>query len=281
MRLTILASCLLATFATYAEGLYPPPEADIVLAENYQSGINIDEYWYSEKLDGIRAYWTGEQLQTRSGKKIHAPAWFVQALPNYPLDGELWAGRGHFHLVQQTVLDATPIDQAWQQIRFMIFDSPHTAGDYRKRYHHITDLVRTMDVQHIQYVEHMPIQSEQALFAHLDEIDQQQGEGIMLRKISSRYQAGRSSDLLKLKRYQDDEAVVIGYKPGSGRLMGKMGAILVRLGDGTEFYIGSGFTDVQRETPPAIGSTITFRYNGLTHNGIPKFARYLRQRVTQ
>lgn len=120
MRLTILASCLLATFATSAEGLSPPPEADIVLAENYQSGINIDEYWYSEKLDGIRAYWTGEQLQTRSGKKIHAPAWFVQALPNYPLDGELWAGRGHFHLVQQTVLDTSPIDQAWQQIRFML-----------------------------------------------------------------------------------------------------------------------------------------------------------------
>jgi DNA ligase-1 len=100
----------------------------------------------------------------------------------------------------------------------------------------------------------------------------------MLRKISSRYQAGRSTDLLKLKKHQDAEARVIGYKVGKGKYQGLMGALLVKLESGVEFYIGSGFSDQLRQDPPELGSTITFRYNGLTQNGVPKFARFLRER---
>ncbi|HEX7047399.1 MAG TPA: DNA ligase, partial [Gammaproteobacteria bacterium] len=42
--------------------------------------------------------------------------------------------------------------------------------------------------------------------------------------------------------------------------------------------IGSGFTDAERAEPPAIGSLVTYRYNGLTSNGVPRFARFLRVR---
>ncbi len=66
----------------------------------------------------------------------------------------------------------------------------------------------------------------------------------MLRKISARYQAGRSNDLLKLKRNQDAEATVIGYRLGMGKYKCKMGSMLVRTAQGLEFYIGSGFSDV-------------------------------------
>ncbi len=54
----------------------------------------------------------------------------------------------------------------------------------------------------------------------------------MLRKISARYQAGRSNDLLKLKRHQDAEATVIGYRLGMGKYKGKMGSMLVRTAEG-------------------------------------------------
>lgn len=63
--------------------------------------------------------------------------------------------------------------------------------------------------------------------------------------------------------------------------MGMLGALLVRLDDGTEFYIGSGFTDEQRKNPPAIGATVTYRHNGFTNSGKPKFARYLRERLPE
>ena len=41
---------------------------------------------------------------------------------------------------------------------------------------------------------------------------------------------------------------------------------------------GSGFTDAQRDAPPAIGSWVTFRHSGLTTRGLPRFARFLRVR---
>ncbi|WP_104046773.1 DNA ligase [Vibrio jasicida] len=278
LRMTLIALAVIASAQPQADPNLLPP---VSLAESYQDGIDVSQYWYSEKLDGIRAYWTGQHLVTRNGNRIYAPEWFTKLLPDYPLDGELWAGRGNFHLVQQTVLDKTPVEGAWRRIDFMVFDMPYSAGDYQKRYYNIQDLVFTIDAPHIKYVEHRAIQDEKHLFTQLDRISQSDGEGVMLRKVSSRYQAGRGSDLLKLKRYEDAEALVLGYKPGTGRLLGMMGALLVRLADGTEFYIGSGFTDDVRKSPPRIGSTITFRYNGFTHNGKPRFARFLRERASQ
>ena len=86
------------------------------------------------------------------------------------------------------------------------------------------------------------------------------------------------NDLLKLKKFTDTEAVVIGYRAGKGQFSGKMGAIQVKSKTGKVFFIGSGFSYQEREQPPAIGSTITFRYQGLTNSGIPRFAVFIRLR---
>lgn len=255
------------------------PSIPVMLAQSYDSDIDIQEYWKSEKLDGIRAIWDGETLNTRNGNPISAPDWFIDVLPSYPLEGELWAGRGNYHLVQQTVLDKTPNQSAWRKIKLMLFDVPRSAGDYKKRYFNLVHFVNNLDVEHINYITHTPIKSEQELLGYLDKIDSSQGEGVMLRKISGRYQAGRSSDLLKLKKYQDTEATVIGYKVGKGKYKGMLGALLVQLESGLKFYIGSGFSDAQRMNPPEVGTTITFRFNGYTNNGVPRFARYVRDRV--
>ena len=48
----------------------------------------------SEKLDGVRAYWNGENFYSRNGLLFDAPAWFKAGLPtDTHLDGELWCGR--------------------------------------------------------------------------------------------------------------------------------------------------------------------------------------------
>ena len=160
LRMTLIALAVIASAQPQAgPNLHPP----VSLADSYRDGIDISQYWYSEKLDGIRAYWTGQHLVTRNGNRIYAPEWFIRVLPDYPLDGELWAGRGNFHLVQQTVLDKTPIESAWQRIDFMVFDMPYSAGDYRKRYYNIQHLVFAMDASHIKYVEHRAIQDEKHL----------------------------------------------------------------------------------------------------------------------
>ncbi len=84
--------------------------------------------------------------------------------------------------------------------------------------------------------------------------------------------------MLKVKPYQDAEATIIEHRPGKGKYAGLLGSILVETEDGKRFKIGSGFSDSQRRTPPPISSVITYKYYGLTKNGIPRFASFLRIR---
>jgi DNA ligase-1 len=87
--------------------------------------------------------------------------------------------------------------------------------------------------------------------------------------------AGRSSTLLKVKTFHDAEALVVGHQDGAGRHKGRLGALLVRLPDGTDFAIGTGFSDRERSNPPAIGTTVTFRYQELSDAGVPRFPSYI------
>jgi DNA ligase-1 len=101
----------------------------------------------------------------------------------------------------------------------------------------------------------------------------------MLRQPGSKYVAGRSATLLKVKTFHDAEAVVVGHQAGAGRHKGRLGALLVRLPDGTEFAIGTGFTDRERENPPGVGATVTFRYQELSEGGVPRFPSWVGVRL--
>src|SRR5262249_17306521 len=116
------------------------------------------------------------------------------------------------------------------------------------------------------------------LDALLEKIVKMGGEGLMLHRGGSLYRAERSTDLLKVKAHDDAEARVVGHIGGRGKHGGRLGALLVETPDGKRFKLGDGFTDAEREHPPAIGSWVTYRYNGTTSSGLPRFARFLRVR---
>lgn len=99
----------------------------------------------------------------------------------------------------------------------------------------------------------------------------------MLHHAAAHYQSGRSQDLLKLKHFDDAEATVTGYRAGRGKYQGMTGALQLQAGDKI-FHVGSGLSDAERHNPPAIGSVVTYRHQGYTDAGIPRFAVYLRQR---
>jgi DNA ligase-1 len=75
----------------------------------------------------------------------------------------------------------------------------------------------------------------------------------MLRDPASFYERKRSKTLLKVKSYNDDEAVVIGYEDGSGKIDGSVGALKVKTKDGMQFFVGSGLSHNDRRNPPGIG----------------------------
>ena len=271
-------SCLvpLLLFMPYveAQGIAPPP---LQFAVEYQQQ-NVALYRVSEKLDGVRAYWDGKHFISRSGHHYSVPPWFTAGFPTTPLDGELWLGRGQFAALSAAVRRYQARDEDWQGIRFMVFDLPASDLPSEARWLALQTLIPTISSPHIQLVEQQLLPDNVALAALLTDVERQGGEGLVLRARDSLYRVGRNQELLKLKSFSDAEAKVVAHLPGQGKYQGMLGALLVERADGTQFRIGTGFSDVQRQLPPAINSIITYRYQGETQQGIPRFASFLRER---
>jgi len=252
---------------------------DLLLAKTVTDNIEIDRYWVSEKLDGVRAYWNGQQFVSKQGNIFHAPPWFVHGFPNIPLDGELWSGRQRFERVVSTVRKKTPIDNEWREMAFYVFELPYGQGSFSDRIKKINHLVQEAESPYLQAVKQYKIHTKQKLDEELKRITELGGEGLMLHLAESSYITGRSDDLLKVKQHKDAEAEVIDHISGKGKYIGMLGSLVVETSEGVRFKIGTGFSDIERQNPPPIGSIITFRYRGLTHKGIPKFASFLRRRI--
>lgn len=251
-------------------------------AKRYKTtDIPLEDYWVSEKLDGVRAYWDGRQLVSRRGNIYHAPPWFIAGLPKTPLDGELWAGRQQFETTLAIVRRIQPDDQQWRKITYQVFDLPHHTGTFTERLGVMESLVAKQNTPWLNVIPQYKVQTQAQLDAQLEAIVAQGGEGLMLHRGGALYQTGRSNDLLKLKPFDDAEAIVTAHHPGKGKYQGMMGSITVARDDGITFRIGTGFTVKQRKQPPAIGTRITYRYQGLTKRGVPRFARFLRERPVE
>lgn len=271
----IAALLLLLVFV--AGHAYPEPRP-LPLANVYQKGVNLADYWVSEKLDGVRAYWDGEKLWSRGGHVYQAPQWFTEDLPQHPLDGELWLGRGRFAELSGIVRTAIPDEVKWRQVAFHVFDLPVPDTPFSKRYEKLKRVVQASKSDYLRLVEQKPISGHEALIAELNRVVAAGGEGLMLKRKASLYLAGRSSDLLKVKTFQDAEAVVVEHIEGQGKYEGLLGSLLVELPDGRRFRIGSGFSDEERANPPQPGQQITFKHHGYTATGLPRFASFLRVR---
>ena len=246
----------------------------LLLAESWDNATDLSDWWMSEKLDGVRAYWDGRQFLSRQGNIYHAPDWFIAGLPAVALDGELWIDRKKF---QRTVSIVRRQDKndLWNEVRFLVFDAPAVNGGFEDRLAFLKDALAKGAAKFALQHPHERCKDLEALRAELARIESLGGEGLMLRQPGSKYVAGRSTTLLKVKTFHDAEAVVVGHQAGAGRHKGRMGALLVRLPNGTDFAIGTGFSDRERENPPAIGATVTFRYQELSDAGVPRFPSWV------
>ncbi len=283
-RANALAAAVLVAVcaaAVVGGGEVAPPMPDVSLANAYRPGdetIRLGEYWMSEKYDGVRALWDGRRLRSRGGKVFAAPAWFVAGWPAAVLDGELWLGRGRFEDTVSVVRRGRPHD-GWRDIRYMVFDVPEHGGIFRERYAALTALAAAHRTPYWHVAPHDPIASRAALERRFADVTAAGGEGVMLRRAESRHRGGRSDDLLKYKPFTDADAVVIGHNPGKGKYAGLLGSLRVRAADGAVFNVGSGLSDALRRRPPPVGATVTYKYQGLTRNGLPRFPVFLRLRL--
>jgi len=239
--------------------------------------LKIEQYWISEKLDGVRGYWDGEQLFTRQGNKIIAPEWFTKGWPNQPLDGELWNKRDNFQEIVSCVRRKSPDQTCWRTLKFNLFDLPtENSSTFDQRINTMETLIVKSASSYLSMIPQFKVESIEQLHIKLKLIVDAGGEGLMLHHQDAVYKQGRNNQLLKLKTYQDAEATIIKHFEGKGKFTDMLGALLVETPSGLTFKIGSGFSDSQRKDPPPVGSIITFKYYGKTKRGVPRFASFLR-----
>lgn len=268
--------CLLLCLLPLATGSAAPPP--LMLATDYREGVAVADYFVSEKLDGVRGRWDGRALWTRGGSRVEAPEWFTAGWPRVPMDGELWIGRGRFEEASGIVRTRGGEHPGWREMRFMVFDLPAHEGTFAQRLAAMRALLADTGSAWLRPVEQARVADEAGLQARMRAVVDAGGEGLMLHHRDSRYLAGRSAGVLKLKPFDDAEARVVGHTPGRGKYAGMVGALVVERADGLRFRIGSGLTDALRAEPPPVGAHVTYRYSGHTAAGVPRFARFLRVR---
>ncbi|MEZ4361434.1 MAG: DNA ligase [Kofleriaceae bacterium] len=250
----------------------------ILLAHKWEHDHDPTGWWMSEKLDGVRAYWDGEAFVSRLGNRFLAPDWFIADLPADTLDGELWVGRKQFSKTISIVRSGAA-GVAWREVSYVVFDAPNVRGGFEHRLAHVDKVLRKAEAPHARVLDHVVCEGLAHLREELQRVEALGGEGLMLRRPGSAYEVGRSGALLKVKTFHDAEGRVIAHVPGAGKHKGRLGAVTCELPNGRTFNIGTGFSDQERREPPPIGAVVTFRYQELTDDGIPRFPSWVGVRI--
>ena len=252
---------------------------------------NVSGWLASEKLDGVRAYWDGENLLSRQGKKLNTPRSFTKNFPKFALDGELYAKELKFEEIQATVMDKLPNEKAWQRLKFHIFDVPEASGGLLDRLEVLAKFLKNEPNENLIIIKQIKMRDNAQFLKFTEDIIAKGGEGAVVRDPNTPYERKRSKNALKFKKFKDAECKIIAINKGSGKYSKAAGSLTCKaLGGkdkeekagepkaGTIFKIGSGLSDEKRQNPPKIGSIITYKFQNLTANGKPRFPIFLRVR---
>lgn len=247
---------------------------------------NVSGWLAREKLDGVRAYWDGENLLSRQGKKLNAPLIFTKNFPKFALDGELYAKELKFEEIQASVMDKLPDEKAWSRLKFHIFDVPEASGGLLTRLEILAKFLKNEPNENLIIIKQIKMRDNAQFLKFTENIIAKGGEGAVVREPNAPYERKRSKNALKFKKFKDAECKVIAVNKGSGKYANLAGSLTCKaLGgkegepkEGTIFKIGSGLSDKNRQDPPKIGSIITYKFQNLTANGKPRFPIFLRIR---
>ena len=252
---------------------------------------NVSGWLASEKLDGVRAYWDGENLLSRQGKKLNAPLSFTKNFPKFALDGELYAKELKLEEIQASVMDKLPDEKAWSRLKFHVFDVPEASGGLLTRLEILAKFLKNKPNQNLIIIKQIKMRNNAQFLKFAESIIAKGGEGAVVREPNAPYERKRSKNALKFKKFKDAECEVIAVNKGSGKYANFAGSLTCKaLGskddkekagepkEGTIFKIGSGLSDKNRQDPPKIGSIITYKFQNLTSNGKPRFPIFLRIR---
>lgn len=265
----------------------------------------------SPKLDGIRCSIVGGRALTRTLKEVPNRHVFNALSHDHynGLDGELIIGPTTAHDVYRETVSGVMSHDGLPEVTYWVFDVHDYPAGYHGRYQELGRLLQaTSAMMHGVRIQSLP----QTLISNLGELKGYEEsavdrgyEGVILRGLNAPYKRGRSTVregyLLKLKRFMDGEAQIIGVEEemhngneattnelgrtkrstAKAGLTGKnrMGKLKVRdLMSGVEFHIGTGFTDLDKawfwdEDP--IGLVVKYKFFPVGVKDLPRHPVYL------
>lgn len=256
--------------------------------------------WYvSEKLDGIRAVWTGKTLLTRSMRPFAwVPDTFLKRLPKcVPLDGEI-TGASFSDVSALSVTQESDAARAkWKNVKYNVFDLPSANEPFESRLRRLRSF-RFWSAQ-VTLVDFTPVNNIRNEFRKVkgvfDAIVKKGGEGVMLCAATGLYEPKRSYNLLKYKKEVHVEAKITGFHQGQGKYHRKLGKFKCTI-EGPKgkktFFCGTGIPDRLREyylfelgecvdirtdstvPVPQKGDTISVSCMEFLPSGVPRFPVY-------
>jgi DNA ligase-1 len=253
-----------------------------------------DRGFIQPKLDGIRCIATKKGLFSRTGEPIlSVPHIWEQVAPIFDehpglvLDGELYTHKYRHKFqtllkkVRKTVNLTPEVLQEAKIMEYHIYDGffeddePRMA--FSDRWTRLKSILLHFAPKDIRRVSTAAIMgyTEADLWEEHDKVVSEGYEGLMVRR-NDEYQSGkRSKSLLKMKRFDDDEYIVMDVLEGNTR--GKAEKIVCQTKDGKEtFFPNIAASDeecieILREKTSFVGKMATIRYQGFTDSGIPRF----------
>lgn len=247
------------------------PQFSCMLAEKYfdrPQYVEGKEFVITTKLDGFRLIVLKDQdgsikCYSRVGQLVEGLVEIEEEIRNQlpcniALDGELTISN-YFDMPSKDAYKAASKvirlkgDTPKTGLTYRVFDCM-TADEFKaqqcgKSYIERRAMLESFPV--MTHVEVLPVlyqgSDTSKITEWLTKITAEGGEGCMVNLTQAKYQWTRTRDLLKVKKFQSLDLLVVGYEEGSGRLAGTLGAIHVRYKDGNIVKVGSGFSDEERK----------------------------------
>ena len=268
------------------EGLFLP-----MLAHSYDKHSKKIKFpcWTQPKLDGARMLAKKENgsviMWSRTGKEITTLSKIKEELSNVLeegecLDGEIYVHGWDFQRIISAVKKERPDTDL---LEYHVYDSPSITKTFEDRFVNSELKDKIESSSRIKMV-------ATTLSSDLDGLGENESdcismgyEGLMARNKGSLYKfKNRSYDLQKVKRFEDEEFVIISGKEGTGR---EEGLVIFRClnEDGLPFDVRPTGSVEDRakmflNLESYIGENLTVKFQGRTSDNIPRFPVGLRVR---
>jgi DNA ligase-1 len=155
-------------------------------------------HWQQEKYRGVRLYWDGRDAWSRQGREVLLPHDWYESMPDIALDCELYDGVDGERRCASAIRFGSKHVTA--EMRIIAFDAPGGYFDpWEARIQQARYAIEDADFDRIEWAPYSKIESVEHMIASLAEVHARQGEGLILRRPGSRYRAGYSNNIIKLK----------------------------------------------------------------------------------